>query len=178
MRVGGAHFNKAHIEVAANMNERVFVTGGHGIHFTDIGVREADFARRGRRLDCGLRGKPSSQAEPVPHRPQYQRTVFFIISSPKTRTLGYFSSLSKVAPTLSIKAWVVKYFCSLPTRRAKSLVMSPASTVWTQAFSSVSAKAIKSSLPSNLPRYFKTLGPRKIEAIGLVEVSLPFWYSR
>ena len=54
----------------------------------------------------------------------------------------------------------------------------PASTVETQTFSSVSANLTTSGVLSNLPRYLRPCVHAKIDAIGLVEVSLPFWCSR
>ena len=63
-------------------------------------------------------------------------------------------------------------------RSARSLVILPLSTVSTQTFSSVSANFTTSGVPSNLPRYLRPRVQAKIDAIGLVEVGLPFWCSR
>src|SRR5680860_1520880 len=47
---------------------------------------------------------------------------------------------------------VVRKAWSGPTSRARSLVILPSSTVWTQTRSRVSAKAVTSGVPSSLPR--------------------------
>ncbi len=63
-------------------------------------------------------------------------------------------------------------------QRARSLVISPASTASTQTCSRVSAKRVTSGVSSSLPRCLSPPVQAKIEAIGLVEVLLPFWCSR
>src|SRR5262249_20904902 len=63
-------------------------------------------------------------------------------------------------------------------RIARSLVILPPSTVSTQTFSSASANFTTSGVLSNVPRYLSPWVQAKIEAIGLVEVGLPFWCSR
>src|SRR5690348_10921932 len=63
-------------------------------------------------------------------------------------------------------------------KTARSLVISPASTASMHTFSSVSAKRTNSGVLSNVPRYHKPRVQAKIEAIGLVEVSLPCWCRR
>src|SRR5207302_997095 len=65
-----------------------------------------------------------------------------------------------------------------PTSSARSLVMKPASTVSTQTFSSVPANLPRSALLSSLARCARPRVQAKIDAIELVEVSLPFWCSR
>ncbi len=54
--------------------------------------------------------------------------------------------------TFSRKPVVESHFCSAPTSRARSLVMSPASTVSTVTFSSSVANLARSALPSSLAR--------------------------
>ena len=51
--------------------------------------------------------------------------------------------------------------------------MSPPSTVSMQTFSKASANRTTSGVLSKVPRYFSPRVQAKIEAIGLVEVSLP-----
>ena len=63
-------------------------------------------------------------------------------------------------------------------RMARSLVILPASTVSMQTFSSAPANFASSALPSSLARCARPRLQAKIEAIGLVEVSRPFWCSR
>ena len=68
---------------------------------------------------------------------------------------------------------MVKYFADLSISIARSFVIDPLSTVSTQTFSKVEANLISSSLLSSLPLWARPLVQAKIEAIGLVEVSLP-----
>jgi hypothetical protein len=56
---------------------------------------------------------------------------------------------------------------------AKSLVINPLSTVSIITYSRVVLKLANYSLLSNLALYAKPLVQAKIEAIGLVDVSLP-----
>ena len=65
-----------------------------------------------------------------------------------------------------------------PTSRARSLVIRPDSTVCTQTSSRVRANSVTSGVPSSLPRCFRPPVQAKLDAIELVEVSLPFWCSR
>src|SRR5215213_5066810 len=87
-------------------------------------------------------------------------------------------ALVRFSATLSRKPVVESQRWSAPTRSARSLVMKPASTVSTQTFSSVLANFASSSLLSSLARWASPCVQAKIEAIELVEVSLPFWCSR
>src|SRR5450755_4084262 len=87
-------------------------------------------------------------------------------------------ALRRLSDTLSRKAVVESHFWSAPISSARSLVMSPASTVSTQTFSSVCANLASSALPSSLARWESPRVQAKIEAIELVEVSRPFWCSR
>ena len=57
---------------------------------------------------------------------------------------------------------------------ARSFVISPLSMVSMVAFSSLSAKSIRSLLPSNSPRFLKAPVQAKMVATELVEVSSPF----
>src|SRR4051812_7477078 len=59
----------------------------------------------------------------------------------------------RLASTLSRKPVVDCHFWSGPTRRARSLVMKPASTVSTQTRSSVVEKRASAWLPSSLARW-------------------------
>src|SRR6266550_9481335 len=76
---------------------------------------------------------------------------------------------------LSRNAVVESHFCSGPTRSARSLVMKPDSTVSMQTFSIVFENLARSALLSSLARCARPRAQAKIEAIELVEVSLPFW---
>src|SRR6202030_3227056 len=83
-------------------------------------------------------------------------------------------ALVRFSATLSRKPVVDSQRWSAPTNSARSLVMKPASTVSTQTFSSVSANFASASLLSSLARCDSPRVQAKIEAIELVEVSLPF----
>src|ERR1700687_2117132 len=83
-------------------------------------------------------------------------------------------ALVRFSATLSRKPVADRQRWSAPTSEARSLVMKPASTVSTQAFSSVSANLPSASLLSSLARCDSPRVQAKIEAIELVEVSLPF----
>ena len=56
--------------------------------------------------------------------------------------------------------------------------MMPSLTVSIHAFSSASANLINSGVSSSFPRWISPRVQAKIEAMGLVDVSLPFWCSR
>src|SRR4029077_6395249 len=87
-------------------------------------------------------------------------------------------ALVRFSATLSRKPEVESQRWSAPTKSARSLVMKPASTVSTQTFSMVWANFASASLLSSLARCVRPRVQAKIEAIELVEVSLPFWCSR
>src|SRR6202035_5180001 len=86
----------------------------------------------------------------------------------------YAAALVRFSATLSRKPVVDSQRWSAPTKSARSLVMKPASTVSTQTFSSVAANFSSSALLSSLARCDRPRVQAKIEAIELVEVSLPF----
>ena len=83
-----------------------------------------------------------------------------------------------MSESLFINSSVVKYL-SLGTsidpwtQMAKSLVINPLSTVSIITYSRVVLKLANYSLLSNLALYANPLVQAKIEAIGLVDVSLP-----
>src|SRR3981081_4693703 len=83
-------------------------------------------------------------------------------------------ALVRFSATLSRKPVVDNQRWSAPTKSARSLVMKPASTVSTQTFSSVGANFASASLLSNWARCDSPRVQAKIDAIELVEVSLPF----
>src|ERR1700739_3982505 len=87
---------------------------------------------------------------------------------------NYAIALLSFSATWSRKPVVESQRWSAPTRSARSLVMKPASTVSTQTFSSVEANFASSALLSSLARCDRPRVQAKIEAIELVEVSLPF----
>ncbi len=62
--------------------------------------------------------------------------------------------------------------------RARSFVISPASTASMHTASSASANAVTSGVSSSLPRWARPRVQAKIDAIGFVDVGLPFWCSR
>ena len=64
------------------------------------------------------------------------------------------------------------------TQMAKSLVMAPDSTVSMITLSRVSQKLFSSALSSSLARWRRPRVQANIEAIELVEVSPPFWWTR
>ena len=74
---------------------------------------------------------------------------------------------------ISRKSSVLCQSCSWGIRSAKSFVIEPRSTVFTQTFSRVSANLISSSLSSSFPLYFRPLDHAKIDAIGFVDVCFP-----
>src|SRR5206468_6562033 len=84
------------------------------------------------------------------------------------------SALFRLSATLSRNPVVDSQRCSAPTSNARSLVMKPDSTVSTQTFSSVLENFASSLLLSSLARCDRPWVHAKIEAIELVEVSLPF----
>src|SRR5581483_708530 len=87
---------------------------------------------------------------------------------------GYAIAFLRFSSTLSRKPVVESHFWSAPTSSARSLVMKPDSTVSTQTFSSVAANLASAVLPSSLARWASPRVQAKIEAMELVEVSLPF----
>jgi CRP-like cAMP-binding protein len=80
----------------------------------------------------------------------------------------------RLASTLSRKPVVESHFWSAPTSSARSLVIEPASTVSTQTLSRVVANFASAALLSSLARWARPRVQAKIDAIELVEVSLPF----
>ena len=86
----------------------------------------------------------------------------------------YRIAFCRFSSTLSRKPSVVSHFCSGPTRSARSLVMSPSSTVATQTCSSVCANLSSCGLLSSLARWLRPRVQAKIEAMELVEVALPY----
>src|SRR6185312_9195876 len=85
----------------------------------------------------------------------------------------YAIALTRLSATLSRKPVVDSQRWSAPTSSARSLVMLPASTVSTQTFSSVAANFASASLLSSLARCDRPRVQAKIDAMELVEVSLP-----
>ncbi len=73
---------------------------------------------------------------------------------------------------------VVNHFVSFEMSAARSLVMSPASTVSMHTCSRVLANSVTFGVPSSLPRCARPRVHAKIDAIGLVLVFFPFWWSR
>src|ERR1700712_5520032 len=88
--------------------------------------------------------------------------------------VAYAIALVRFSATLSRKPVVDSQRWSAPTSSARSLVMWPASTVSTQTFSSVLANFASSALLSSLARWARPRVQAKIDAMELVEVSLPF----
>src|SRR6478752_5036571 len=84
--------------------------------------------------------------------------------------LAYAMAFLRFSSIDARKSCVVWYGWSGPTRRARSLVILPRSRV--------SANLVTSGVPSILPRYDRPCVQAKIDAIGLVDVGLPFWCSR
>src|SRR5262249_18345449 len=84
----------------------------------------------------------------------------------------------RLVSSVAKKSSVFRNGCLGSIRIARSLVILPPSTVSTQTFSSASANFTTSGVASNVPRYLSPWVQAKIEAIGLVEVGLPFWCSR
>ena len=83
----------------------------------------------------GLPRRPSCTGQGAPESRRQAFIFFFRFSS-----------------SLARKSWVLRKRWSLLIRIARSLVMSPASTVSMQTASSALAKSITSCVPSNLPR--------------------------
>src|SRR5690606_37255567 len=104
---------------------------------------------------CGGRRTPSSAVDRT-SRAMTEVEVEGRRAAAPLRESAYAGAFERAASrfeaTLSMKPSVVSQPCLSPTSRARSLVMSPASTVSTQTFSRVLAKRSSSALPSSLAR--------------------------
>src|SRR6185437_10521424 len=121
---------------------------------------------------CGPRISPSTGREITFSQCEYSAAV--LPRRPvQSRWSCYFIASFNPSSSLARNGLVVSHGVSGPIRIARSLVMKPPCTASRHTFSSVAAKCSTSGVLSNLPRYCRPRVHAKIDAIGLVEVSLP-----
>ena len=136
--------------------------GGHGVSaywfgknkaFSLFGTAPPWFGDANQLLVSGARRRPrraSRARTAASSRPGRSRAAPPL--SPRPTVAPQPIAFRRFSSILARKAWVLSQGWSLPIRTARSLVMSPLSTVWTQTRSSVSAKAVTSGVLSKRPR--------------------------